>query len=239
MATMVIISEDSSSFWLDALEAASEAAAWVFVACFLFSICVNAEKYLNVYRLQNEFRSYVLWTAVIWSGVRLMVAIPHYSACNDGHIPYCYTFLADLFCPLYVALLLLGGFMNLPNAVLIPLYQLYQDFSNPITCWWLMIGSVVAFLYHCWAMCCSAENQASRVGLVHLNYVIFVHWALNVISRPAPVGYQWQNTESQLRNWELVIHCFAVLFLSGFMWKYMKREEGEGLTGYAKGDLTT
>lgn len=194
----------------------------------------HPSKTLNLWSLRGAVPREVLLCGSVWMVATLLASPQHYYFCNDFEVPYCYSFLNDLFAPLYLCLMLLTHYLNFPNrcflhSVLILLYTTYSLLPSPVTCWWVIVWSVFVFLYQTWAMCAVAKDRKERVGLLHMNYVLTVHWMLAYYSFPPATGHQWGETQSLLRESQYYLHTFlgAVLLLGVI--KYTQRPAVEEL----------
>jgi uncharacterized integral membrane protein len=110
------MSSDSIESWwnLALLQAGS---VFLFTLCFflIYAAANNPSHYMNLFQVEIEAPGHIALLSFLWAGVTVAMTVSHYEACNAGKVPYCYSFLWDIFTPLYVCLLFLGDFLNPPN----------------------------------------------------------------------------------------------------------------------------
>lgn len=180
-------------------------------------------KMFNLYALRGQASTELFICGCVWMAVRLCACPQHYYFCNDSEVEYCYTFLLDLFAPLYLCLVFLSNFFNCANwylscSFLIILYSLYSLLPSPIVCWWTIVWSILTFLLQTWAMYGLAKDRRERVGLLHMNYVLTVHWMLGYFAYPPATAHTWGETQSFLRDWQYAIHALAAVAIGALVW---------------------
>ena len=190
-------------------------------------IASHSTQVFNLNSLHGPVPKELLITGGLWIATKVFAAPEHYDLCNNSEVEYCYTFLLDFFTPLYMCLLALSDYFNCANrynshSFLVILFSVFSLLPSPITCWWLITWSMFVFLYQTWAMYGQTKVRKERVGLLHMNYVLTVHWLLYYYAYPPSTAHSWGETQSVVRDWQYVIHALAALAIGALIWRFTK-----------------
>lgn len=190
-------------------------------------IAAQFTQVFNLNSLHVQVPKELLVCGGLWAATKVFAAPEHYDLCNNSEVEYCYTFLLDFFTPLYMCLLALSDYLNCANrynshSFLVILFSVFSLLPSPITCWWLIIWSIFVFLYQTWAMYGLTKVRKERVGLLHMNYVLTVHWMLGYFAYPPSTAHTWGETQSVVRDWQYVIHALTALAIGALIWRNTK-----------------